>query len=122
MSGLRNIKWKHYISYVVLFIVTVVLAILSFTGALKSSDIYLLEKIAILGIAEQYFAMDYTKAETVWIKFVETLGKANVPEWLSAMSECLFADEEEVKENSFLAQMRAKAEKKNARNGGKTHK
>lgn len=47
MSKLRNIKWKHYISFVVLTIVTVVMAILSFSGTLKSSDIYLLEKIAI---------------------------------------------------------------------------
>jgi len=47
MSGLRNIKWKHYISFIVLTIFTVVVAILSFSGALKSSDIYLLEKIAI---------------------------------------------------------------------------
>ena len=47
MSKLRNIKWKHYISFVVLAVVTVVMAILSFSGALKSSDIYLLEKIAI---------------------------------------------------------------------------
>lgn len=47
MSKLRNIKWKHYISFVVLTIVTVVMAILSFSGALRSSDIYLLEKIAI---------------------------------------------------------------------------
>ena len=47
MSKLRNIKWKHYISFVVLTVVTVVMAILSFSGALKSSDIYLLEKIAI---------------------------------------------------------------------------
>ena len=47
MSKLRNIKWKHYISFVVLTIVTVVMAILSFSGALKSSDIYLFEKIAI---------------------------------------------------------------------------
>jgi len=47
MSGLRNIKWKHYISFIVLTIATVIFAILSFSGALKSSDIYLLEKIAI---------------------------------------------------------------------------
>ena len=44
---LKNIKWKHYISYAVLAIATVVLAILSFSGALKSSSIYMLEKIAI---------------------------------------------------------------------------
>ena len=47
MSNLRNIKWKHYINYVVLTVATVLFAILSFSGALKSSDIYLLEKIAI---------------------------------------------------------------------------
>ena len=47
MSKLRNIKWKHYISFVILTIFTVVMAILSFSGTLKSSDIYLLEKIAI---------------------------------------------------------------------------
>ena len=47
MSGLKNIKWKHYISFIILTIFTVVVAILSFSGALKSSDIYLLEKIAI---------------------------------------------------------------------------
>ncbi|MBP3936763.1 MAG: branched-chain amino acid ABC transporter permease [Clostridia bacterium] len=44
---LKNIKWKHYISYAVLAVATVVLAILSFSGALKSSSIYMLEKIAI---------------------------------------------------------------------------
>lgn len=44
---LKTIKWKHYISYAVLAIATVVLAILSFSGALKSSSIYMLEKIAI---------------------------------------------------------------------------
>ena len=47
MSNLRNIKWKHYINYVVLTVATVLFAVLSFSGALKSSDIYLLEKIAI---------------------------------------------------------------------------
>jgi len=47
MSGLRKIKWKHYINYVVLAIVTVLFAVLSFTGALNSSSLYLLEKIAI---------------------------------------------------------------------------
>ena len=44
---LRNIKWKHYISYVAVAIFTVIFAALSFSGALKSSTIYLLEKMAI---------------------------------------------------------------------------
>lgn len=47
MSALKNIKWKYCINYVVLAAFTVVFSILSFVGALKSSDIYLLEKIAI---------------------------------------------------------------------------
>lgn len=47
MSALKKIKWKHYINYVVLSVVTVVFAVLSLTGALRSSNIYMLEKIAI---------------------------------------------------------------------------
>lgn len=47
MSTLKNIKWKHYINYAVIAVLTVLFAILSFSGALKSSDIYMLEKIAI---------------------------------------------------------------------------
>lgn len=44
---LKNVKWKQYISYIVLAVVTVVFAISSFSGSLKSSDLYTLEKIAI---------------------------------------------------------------------------
>ena len=47
MSSLKNIKWKHYISYIVVAAFTLVFTILSFMGAIKSSDIYMLEKIAI---------------------------------------------------------------------------
>ncbi len=47
MSGLKSIKWKHYINYVVIGIATVVFAIMAFSGMLKSSDLYMLEKIAI---------------------------------------------------------------------------
>lgn len=47
MASLKNIKWKHYINYVVIGVLTVVFTLLSFSGALKSSDVYLLEKIAI---------------------------------------------------------------------------
>ena len=47
MSGLKNIKWKHYINYIVIAAATILFTALSFSGALKSSDIYLLEKIAI---------------------------------------------------------------------------
>lgn len=47
MSALKNIKWKHYINYIAVAVATVILTVLSFSGALKSSDIYMLEKIAI---------------------------------------------------------------------------
>lgn len=45
--ALKNFKWKHYINYAVIFAFASLFAVLSFMGALKSSDIYLLEKIAI---------------------------------------------------------------------------
>lgn len=47
MSKLKTIKWKHYINYVVIGILTIVLGAMSLSGMLKSSDLYMLEKIAI---------------------------------------------------------------------------
>ncbi len=47
MAKLKNIKWKHYINYIAVAIVTIVFGTLSFGGALPSSTLYLLEKIAI---------------------------------------------------------------------------
>ena len=47
MANLKNIKWKYYINYIVIFAATVLFTVMSFSGALKSSDIYMLEKIAI---------------------------------------------------------------------------
>jgi len=47
MNGFKNIKWKHSIAYIVLTIATVLFAVLSSSGALRSSNIYLLEKIGI---------------------------------------------------------------------------
>ena len=47
MDKLKNIKWNHYLNYIVVAAVTVVFAILSLTGFIDSSDKYLLEKIAI---------------------------------------------------------------------------
>ena len=43
----KQIKWKHYMNYIVIAIVTVILSVLSMTGSLSSSTIYLWEKIAI---------------------------------------------------------------------------
>ena len=40
-------KFKHYISYLVIAIATIIFSFLSLTGGLNSSNIYLLEKISI---------------------------------------------------------------------------
>ena len=47
MANIKNLKWKQYINYVAIAVLTVAFAVLSFSGALKSSDVYLLEKISI---------------------------------------------------------------------------
>ncbi len=47
MSKLSNIKWKRYINYIAVALVMLVFATLSLAGALPSSTLYLLEKIAI---------------------------------------------------------------------------
>ena len=47
MDKLKNVKWNHYLNYIVVAAVTVLFAILSLTGFIDSSDKYLLEKIAI---------------------------------------------------------------------------
>ncbi len=44
---MKKFKWKHYINYVVITVFTVVFAIISAAGGLKSSSVILLEKIAI---------------------------------------------------------------------------
>ncbi len=46
-KALSAIKWKHYVNYVVVAICTVVFGVMSLTGSLSSSSIYMLEKIAI---------------------------------------------------------------------------
>ncbi len=47
MSKFNSVKWNHYLNYIVIAAVTVIFAILSFTGFIDSSDKYLLEKVAI---------------------------------------------------------------------------
>lgn len=47
MEKFSNIKWKHYINYIVIAIATVTFAIMSFGGVLPFSTVNLLEKIAI---------------------------------------------------------------------------
>ena len=88
-------------------------------NTIQKAGLDALEKIAIKGLAEQYFNMDESKAKEIWVAYVEKVGKNKAVEWLSAMSECLFKEEEEVEENSFLAQMRKNAEERaNSRKAG----
>lgn len=47
MSKLKNIKWKHYINYIVIAFATVLLGALSFAGALTSSWQIIFENMAI---------------------------------------------------------------------------
>ncbi|MBR5773803.1 MAG: branched-chain amino acid ABC transporter permease [Clostridia bacterium] len=47
MSASKNIKWKHYINYIIIALAAILFTVLSFSGSLKSSNIYLLEKITI---------------------------------------------------------------------------
>ncbi|MBQ8203132.1 MAG: branched-chain amino acid ABC transporter permease [Clostridia bacterium] len=47
MSSFNSIKWKHYANYIAVAAFTIVFAVLSLVGGLKTSDIYMLEKIAI---------------------------------------------------------------------------
>lgn len=91
------------------------------TTKLQKAGIDLLEKIAIKGLAEQHFNFDENKAKAIWEQYAETIGNNATIEWLSAMSECLFKDEEEVEEDSFLSQMRKKADQQaiNRKNGMK---
>lgn len=84
------------------------------TTRLQEQGVMVLEKTAIIGLAEQYFNFNQNQAKIVWDEFVETIGKEDKEEWLSYMSDCLFkTNEEEVKENSFLSQMREKKLKQN---------
>ena len=46
-KAITKIKWKHYINYIAVALLTVIFAVMTFGGMLTSSTIYLLEKIAI---------------------------------------------------------------------------
>ena len=84
------------------------------TTRLQEQGIMVLEKTAIVAIAEQHFDGNKSKAKEVWNAFVEEIGEEQKGEWLTYMSECLFkTNEEEVQENSFLSRMREKKLKQN---------
>ena len=47
MRNTKNIEWKNYANYIVIGLLTLVFGIMSLTGSISISNIYLLEKIAI---------------------------------------------------------------------------
>lgn len=86
----------------------------SVTQRMTKATLDALERIAIWGIAEQYFGYDESHkeiervkaAEKVWCGWVDTITPNVASEWLGEMASILFIEEDEVEENSFLSQMR----------------
>jgi benzoyl-CoA reductase/2-hydroxyglutaryl-CoA dehydratase subunit BcrC/BadD/HgdB len=77
----------------------------------RTSDI--LEKVTIKALAEQYFGMNETLAKQTWEQYVDSVDNHGlIYEWLVYMSECLFAENSEVEDNSFLSQMRKQKEER----------
>ena len=75
------------------------------TATKHSIDI--LERVAIKALAEQHFNMNENLAKQTWEMFVDSMEDHNkVAEWLNAMAECLFVEEDEEDDNSFLSQKR----------------
>lgn len=44
---MKNFKWKHYVNYIAIAIFTIIFSVISLTGSLSSSTVYMLEKISI---------------------------------------------------------------------------
>lgn len=83
------------------------------TQKLERTSFNILEKIAIKGLAEQYFNLDEEKGKDLWESFARSLDSYDqITEWLAYMSDCLFSQENEVEENTFLAQMREQKREK----------
>ena len=81
-----------------------------------------LEKIAILALAEQYFNFNKELATQTWESYVESLPSHNVAiEWLQLMADSLFNEEETENADDFFAQKRKEAER-NAENRKKALK
>ena len=88
------------------------------TAAKHTMDI--LERVVIKALAEQYFNMDESRATLTWEAFANTLEDHNkIAEWLNAMAECLFIEEDEEEDNGFLSQIKKRnAERENNRKNG----
>lgn len=86
-------------------------------NATKNS-IDILERVAIKALAEQYYSGNENLAKQTWERFVDTMGSHNkVAEWLTAMADCLFGEDDNEEDTGFLAQKRkADLERANNRN------
>ena len=70
-------------------------------------SINILEKVAIKALAEQYFGMNEAVAKRTWEKFVDNKeSHDDVAEWLVAMADCLFGEDDEEETDDFLSQKR----------------
>jgi hypothetical protein len=85
------------------------------TATKHSVDI--LERVAIKSLAENYFSGNENLAKQTWEMFVDEVDDNNkVAEWLEAMAECLFGEDDNEEDTGFLAQKRkADMERENNR-------
>lgn len=85
------------------------------TATKQSIDI--LEKVAIKALEEQHFNGNSYLAKQTWEQFVDTIDDHNkVAEWLEAMAECLFGEDDTEEDTGFLAQKKkADMERENNR-------
>lgn len=73
----------------------------------------ILEMVAIKALAEQYFNFNESLAKQTWEAFVDSMeSHDDVAEWLMAMAECLFGEDEDEEDTGFLAQKRKMDEEK----------
>jgi hypothetical protein len=88
------------------------------TATKHSIDI--LERVAIKALAEQYFGMNENLATQIWEQFVDSMESHDkVGEWLNAMAECLFVEDDNEEDKGFLSDKRKMdMERENNRKNG----
>lgn len=76
-------------------------------NAATKHSINILEQVVIIALQEQYFNGNLAMSKQTWEKFVDNNDDHNtVGEWLMAFAECMFGENDEEEDNSFLAQKR----------------
>ena len=81
------------------------------TATKHSIDI--LEMVAIKALAEQHFNNNMSLAKDTWEMFVDSVDDhEKVAQWLNAMAECLFGEDDDEEDTGFLAQKRKVDEEK----------